>query len=39
MRGKNRVPLFQQVGHEKDPSLLKSPERRPQAKILQPFTG
>jgi hypothetical protein len=25
--------------HDKDPSLLKGPERRAYAKILQPFTG
>jgi hypothetical protein len=34
---KNRGPVSQQVWHDKDPSLLESPERRP--KILQHFTG
>jgi hypothetical protein len=36
---KNRVPLSLQVWHDKDPSLLKDPERQAYAKILQPFTG
>jgi hypothetical protein len=31
--------VSQQVWHDKDPFLLKGPERRAQAKILQPFTG
>jgi hypothetical protein len=38
---KNWVPVWQQVWHDKDPSLLKGPERRVKALmyILQPFTG
>jgi hypothetical protein len=31
--------VSQQVWHDKDPSLLKGPERRASAKILQPFTS
>jgi hypothetical protein len=31
--------VSQRVWHDKDPSLLKGPERRAQAKILQTFTG
>jgi hypothetical protein len=35
----NRGPVSQQVWHDKDPSLLKGPERRAYALILQVFTG
>jgi hypothetical protein len=31
--------VTQQAWHDKDPSLLKDPERRAQAKFLQSFTG
>jgi hypothetical protein len=30
---------YYRLPYDKDPSLLKSPERRAQAKIFQPFTG
>jgi hypothetical protein len=32
-------PMSQQVWHDKDPSLLKGPERQAYAYILQSFTG
>jgi hypothetical protein len=39
MKPENRGPVSQQVWHDKDPSLLKCPERLAKAYILQPFTG
>jgi hypothetical protein len=36
---KNWGTVSQQVWHDKDPSLLKGPERRAYAKLLQPFAG
>jgi hypothetical protein len=39
LRLRPEKPRSQQVWHDKDPSLLKVPKRRAQAKILKPYTG